>query len=311
MLFYYPFGNETAWANDNATKTNRHSPAELNVTFIAPRLQQILKIVGENSENRTADGINITGITFEHTATTFMEPYEVPSPGDWSIYRGGAVFVENARDLTLRSCRFLRTGGNAVFLSGHAKRCRLAQNEFAWIGDSAVATVGRLALADGFTVDTFPEDTAIESNHFREVGIYGKQTAALFSALSCRTPFVANVAYDGPRAGINLNDQFCHGHVIRGNLLFNWVRETQDHGPINTWNRAMYLQRDGPDGGPTLVPAWTHVSQNFIMNGPSGNRNLGNLFPAVDNDDGSSYFYISDNFLVYGGAKNYLGHDKR
>ena len=47
------------------------------------------------------------------------------------------------------------------------------------------------------------------------------------------------------------------------------------------------------------------------MNGPSGNRDLGNLFPAVDNDDGSAYQSIVGNVLVYGGAKNYLGNDKR
>ena len=52
--------------------------------------------------------------------------------------------------------------------------------------------------------------------------------------MSCRTNFSHNVAYNGPRAAVNINDGFCGGHQIRGNVLFNWVRETQDHGPINT-----------------------------------------------------------------------------
>ena len=34
------------------------------------------------------------------------------------------------------------------------------------------------------------------------------------------------------------------------------------------------------------------------------------MFPTIDNDDGSSYIYIAKNFLIYGGGKNYLGHDK-
>jgi hypothetical protein len=59
------------------------------------------------------------------------------------------------------------------------------------------------------------------------------------------------------------------------------------------------------------VPEWTHIRKNLIMNGPSGNRDLGNLFPTIDNDDGSAYFSAEENVLVYGGAKNYLGHDKR
>ena len=68
------------------------------------------------------------------------------------------------------------------------------------------------------------------------------------------------------------------------------VRETQDHGPINTWDRAAYVQPDG-----SLTPRWNHIASNLIMNGPSPNRDLGNLFPAVDNDDGSQYDTIASN----------------
>ena len=73
---------------------------------------------------------------------------------------------------------------------------------------------------------------------------------------------------------------FADGHTITHNLLFNWVRETQDHGPINTWNRAAFVARNGTSGQPTLIPPWTVITQNMIMNGPSGNRDLGNLFPG-------------------------------
>ena len=319
IMYYYPHGNETT-----ATTTNRSTDGsselpddELKIDFVAPRLKRLIEVVGENSRDRTADGITLRGLTFAHTATTFMEPYEVPSPGDWSIHRGGAVFLENAQDVSIQECLFLRTGGNAVVVSGYAKRTHIANTEFAWIGDSAIVTLGRITMADGFTVDSYPEDTLIEGNHFHEIGIHGKQTSALFSALSCKTTFAKNVLYNGPRAGINLNDQFCHGHSIMDNLIFNWVRETQDHGPINTWDRAMYIQKADPgtengiaSKNPTLIPKWTHIERNFIMNGPSGNRDLGNLFPTIDNDDGSSYFYIAKNLLVYGGGKNYLGHDK-
>lgn len=298
VLYYYPHENETSIETDVVV-----------VEFVAPRLKRLVAVMG-SSETNPAVNISLRGLTFAHSATTFLDPYEVPSPGDWSIRRDGALFVENAEGLQVDLCRFVRTGGNAVFLSGHVKRSNLTRTEFAWTGDSAVVTVGRLNMADGFTVDSFPEDTRVAQNHFREVGVHGKQTSALFSALSCRTVFIGNVAYNGPRAGVNLNDHFCHGHRIEDNLLFNWVRETQDHGPINTWDRALYIQRDPVTGEPTTTPQWTHVTRNFIMNGPSGNRDLGNLFPTIDNDDGSSYFLISDNFLVYGGAKNYLGHDK-
>jgi len=138
----------------------------------------------------------------------------------------------------------------------------------------------------------------------------GKQTSALFSALTCRTTFVDNVAYNGPRTGINSNDSFCHGHTITGNILFNWVWEAQNHGPINTWDRNMYVQRDPTTDQPTVVPQWTHLRRNFIMNGLSGNRNRGSNLPRHRQRRRIVVLYMSDNFLVYGGVKNYLGHDK-
>ena len=46
------------------------------------------------------------------------------------------------------------------------------------------------------------------------------------------------------------------------------------------------------------------------MNGPTIGH-TSSLFPFVDNDDGSAYFSIVGNVGIYGGGKNYLGHDKR
>lgn len=278
-----------------------------NISLAAPVLTQLIVLQG--SDSQPVKDVQLLGLTFTHTAPTLMEPYEVPSPGDWSIHRGGTLFAEGVERLVVDQCRFLRVGGNAVFLSGYSRNTSITRCEMAFVGDSAIATVGRINLNDGYSVDTFPADTLIAQNHIRDIGVFGKQSSALFSALTCRTSFLSNVAYNGPRAGININDQFCHGHTVARNLLFNWVRETQDHGPINTWNRAMYVWA-APDGTPTAVPAWAHIQRNFIMNGPSGNRDLGNMFPAIDNDDGSAFYHMSNNFLVYGGCKNYLGHDK-
>lgn len=31
--------------------------------------------------------ITINGVTFSHTRNTYMEPFEVPSGGDWALHR--------------------------------------------------------------------------------------------------------------------------------------------------------------------------------------------------------------------------------
>jgi len=62
----------------------------------------------------------------------------------------------------------------------------------------------------------------------------------------------------------------------------------------------MYIFSNSSES-PSTVPEWNHIVNNFIINGPSGNRGSGNLFPTVDNDDGSRFYYIAGNVLAYGG----------
>jgi hypothetical protein len=90
-----------------------------------------------------------------------------------------------------------------------------------------------------------------------------------------------------------INDGFCGGHAIERNVIFDWVRETQDHGPINTWDRSLYVNGDGsPKQG------WIRVTHNAIFNGPSDDRDLGNLYPAIDNDDGSQLYWNAYNVAI-------------
>lgn len=70
----------------------------------------------------------------------------------------------------------------------------------------------------------------------------------------------------------------------------------------------MYV--DPRNASAPAYPEWYRINKNAIFNGPSNNRDLGNLWPSVDNDDGSSQMFVSQNVLVYGGGKNYIGADK-
>ena len=84
---------------------------------------------------------------------------------------------------------------------------------------------------------------------------------------------------------------------------FNTVRETIDHGPINTWDRQPYLTvaRDGVT--PSLDQHWSVIHHNVMY------QNYNSYYP-IDHDDGSCYYEDSYNVQIYGGKKNYLGHSK-
>ena len=62
--------------------------------------------------------VTLRGIGFRDAADVSMEPWAVPSGGDWSIHRDAAFFVENAEDITVTDCRFVATGGNALLPHG-------------------------------------------------------------------------------------------------------------------------------------------------------------------------------------------------
>jgi hypothetical protein len=81
-----------------------------------------------------------------------------------------------------------------------------------------------------------------------------------------QTTITGNMFFNGPRAGINFNDGFGGGNVISNNLLFNWCRESTDHGPFNSWDRNMYLVHQPNDEGvPSQYPAFNTISQNMVV----------------------------------------------
>eukprot|EP00731_Ephydatia_muelleri_P028718 Em0020g362a len=262
-------------------------------------LDELIRIVG--TQDVPVINVTIVNVTFAHTATTFLEPYEVPSGGDWAIHRGGAIYAEGVDGIIIQDCMFDAPGGNGVYLSNYIRNASIEGNEFVFTGDSAIAAIGSAQLIDG-TDGNQPRGTKIYSNLIHEIGVFGKQTSAYIQAIACETELVGNVIFNGPRAGINFNDGFGGGNLVMNNLAFNLVRETGDHGPFNSWDRQPFLT-DISDATPSLTPAQTNITRNFIIN------NYHSTWP-IDHDDGSCYYYDTYNFLVYGGYKNYLGHSK-
>ena len=117
-------------------------------------------------------------------------------------------------------------------------------NEFRYTGDSAIAALGSTEMIDG-TSGNQPREMKILNNLelMHEIGIYGKQSAAYFQSLTCQTEFDGNILFNGPRNGLNHNDNFGGGNVLKNNLAFNFVRETADCGPFNFFDRVPYITR--------------------------------------------------------------------
>jgi hypothetical protein len=208
--------------------------------------------------------ITIANLGFRDTAATYMsDDWSAPSGGDWSLHRGGAVFLEDVDNINIRNCAFRRLDGNAIFLSRRTRNVTIEGSEFSWIGENAIATWGETDDYDG-RAENFPMHTLVQHNVMRELGIYQKQSSGVGQCKAALTTIRNNIMFNTPRAAINFNDMLGGGDVVEGNLLFNTCRESGDHGPINTWDRQPFLTtlRDGKTASFDPIPRAIH--HNFV-----------------------------------------------
>jgi hypothetical protein len=107
------------------------------------------------------------------------------------MHRGGSVFLEGTENATVQQCLFKRVDGNGLFLSGYNRFALVTDNEFVWIGDSAMAAWGYTDEHDG-TGGEQPRYTHIQRNVAHELGIFQLQSSMWFQAktgVSCGTLF--------------------------------------------------------------------------------------------------------------------------
>jgi hypothetical protein len=288
---------------DKNTRTLYFMPNDtMPNVFVASQIACIISVSGSDIEN-PVNNILIQGLILTETSNTYMRDFRVPSGGDWAIHQGGTIYLTNTKNVTITHHLFTQLGSTGVALFDYNDATAITSNEFVWLADSGIILVGSTNGIDGFSVASQPANTLIQSNLIHETGIYVKQSAPLLISVSRSVSVIGNLMFNMPRAGININDGYYGNHTISYNVIFNTVRETSDHGPINTWDRQPYLTDAVQSGVPSLWQHESYIHHNTLFN------NYRSLWP-IDHDDGSCFYEDSYNFLVYGGKKSYLGHSK-
>jgi hypothetical protein len=263
-----------------------------------PLLQQLVRFVG--SADQPVQHLLWDGFRFALTASTFLEPYAVPSLSDWAIHRGGALYLEGTRDCTIRDCFFDAVGGNAVFMNGYNRANTVTGCRFTETGDSAICFVGSLETTVG-TQRNFPYECHATNNLIHECGAFGKQIAGVYISRAKRINVTHNEIFRMPRAAVCIGDGTWGGHRVEYNIFRDTCRETGDHGPFNAWGRDKYwclVQSHLPhfpsrshDAGNVCLDAMepVYVRYNFCQE---------NAGWGIDMDDGASNYVISHNLCL-------------
>lgn len=311
MLYYYPELDESM--ND----------AVIEIAV----LENLVALAG--TADRAVSYINFEGIIFRHAARTFMQNKEPLLRSDWTTYRGGAIYFNNAADCKMQDCDFDQLGGNAVFVDKynarlHFKGCYIFEsgaNGFAFIGNpkmvrSPLFRYGEQNYKDmdrtlGALGNDFPQDCRVEDCLITRTGRYEKQTAPVQISMSHRITVSHCSIYDVPRAGINICDGTFGGHIVEYCDIFNTVLETGDHGSFNSWGRDRYWSPDckvteSEVRKDTVLPKLDILEPNILRN----NRWRCDYGWDIDLDDGSSYYTICNNVLLNGGLKLREGYGR-
>lgn len=289
--------------------------------FEVPTQKNLVNIIG--TEDKPVENILIKGIKFEHTQRTLMEHYEPLLRSDWTIYRGGVIFIEGTKNISITHSELTNFGGNAIFISGYNRNTQVKNNHIHNGGASAVSMVGfptsvrspsfqygefvslkNMDTLRGPKTNDYPSLATIDNNLIHDIGRIEKQSAGVQIAMASKIKISNNSIYNVPRAGINVGDGTWGGHIVEYNDVFNTVLESSDHGAFNSWGRDRFWHpnrkvMDSITAQYPQMPYWDAIHTTIIRN----NRFRCDHGWDIDLDDGSSNYHIYNNVCLSGGIK--------
>lgn len=308
------------WYFDKSTSTLFYYPLKEEdisyVVFEVPCTKHLLEL-------KCCSNITIEGLELTQTERTFMESYEPLLRSDWTVYRGGAILLDNTDNCLIDNCYIHNVGGNGVFFSNYNRNSAVKSSHFTDIGASAILFVGdaeavrspsfeyyqyvdldSMDRQSGPKTDNYPAYCTVYDNLIHKIGLFEKQVTGVELSMCKNITVSHNSVYDTPRAGINVSEGTWGGHIIEYNDVFNTVKETGDHGSFNSWGRDRFwhpkrsVMDSIVDKEPSII--LTDVVEPIVLR---NNRFRCDRGWDIDLDDGSSNYYIYNNLCLNGGIK--------
>ena len=266
--------------------------------FVLSQLPCIISVSGDKS--LPVQNITFRHLTFAYTANTYMRDHYIPSGGDWSIHKSGALVLRGTTNTVITDCRFTQLGSNGIAVVGYNMRTNITRSQFVWLGQSGIILVGHTNGIDGVSTKDQPTDTSITSSIMHELGIYVKQSAGIFHSIVRRLHVHHCLMFNLPRAGALINDGFYGGSRYDHNIFFNSLRETVDHGAMASWDRQTFMS-DNSENGPSVHAQWNIVSHNVYYSNY-------NCVSGFNQDDGSCHYNNTANTYIWAGFQTWIGH---
>jgi hypothetical protein len=130
------------WFLDKDSRTLYFMPNEtMPDVFVASQIPCLISVSGSSIED-SVNNVLIKGLILTQTSNTYMSDYTVPSGGDWSVHRGGTIYLTNTKNTTITHNLLTQLGSNGVTVIDYNEATSITLNEFVWLADSAIILVG-------------------------------------------------------------------------------------------------------------------------------------------------------------------------
>jgi len=299
-------------------------------TITLAKHESCVRVIGDLK--KPAQHITFEGISFRHTTRTFMKTKEPLLRSDWRIYRNGAVYLNGAKNITVKNCEFTELGGNAYFASGYNRNHSVTGCHFHQIGAGALNFIGLTTAVHNPMYDPYGrpipfdqiniKDKGPKTNDYpahciasdcliHDIGLVEKQVAGLQISVAHNITGRHLSIYDVPRAGINISENAFGGHLIEHCDIFDTVQESSDHGSFNSWGRDRFWHTNYPLVDKQVakypkLPLIDMLDRNVIRN----SRWRCDHGWDIDLDDGSSGYIVENNLCLGGGIKLREGYHR-
>lgn len=185
---------------------------------IAPVLDDLVLVNGDETAQKPAENITLRGLTFSYT------DYALPTNGyadtQAAITQRGDIRAEFARQIAIEDCTFTHLAGYAVELGRGAQNCRVVENEMRDLGAGGVR-VGETAVRNN-EFDA-AHHNAITDNHIHDVGIVFPPAVGVLILQSAHNRVAHNHIHDLFYTAVSVGwtwgyrDSPCHDNVIEFN----------------------------------------------------------------------------------------------
>jgi len=284
------------WFQDIDTDTLYYKPREGENIFesevVAPVLENMIEIVGENTDNR-AENIIISGLTIAHGANDFTSNNDIivhqgtqlwafdettgyQSSG-WNCYDAN-IYVTNSKNVLFEKNVIKHMSSVAIHLTRGIDNCEITGNAFYELANTAIS-VGS-SPSDALDRETLPKNTTISNNILTEVAHEYPSSCAIQVYYGNGTYILNNEIYNTSYSGISVG--------------WGWTAQNPSQNRMNRrmtiiGNRVWNTNTMSADGGTIYTLGETKNSTlqyNYVSYKP-GNITTGMIY----HDNGSSNYY--------------------